>query len=65
MHIDAETRANRLHGALDGLAHLYASQQPGLCVEGERTACLLALLANEAQHLARHHEPRHPGAIND
>lgn len=65
MHLDAETRAGRLAGALEGLSALFSSQPSGLMVEGEKTACLLSLLAEEAQALLHGFEPSHRAGAND
>lgn len=65
MHMDSESRANRLHLALDGLAILLASQPQGIVVESSQTGCIVALLAEEARLLAATFEPRHPAGMND
>ncbi len=65
MDLDNESRANRLHLALDGLAALLGSQPQGIVVESCQTGCIVALLAEEARLLAATFDPRHPAGVND
>lgn len=65
MAIDHESRANRLHLALEGLSVLLTGQMQGVIIEGDRTGCILALLAEEARLVAAAFDPAHPAGAND
>lgn len=64
--LDHESRANRLIGAIDGLANLHAAAVPGMmAADPGEISHLLSLLADEARIVAYYEQPSNVTAIRD